>query len=75
VAIFDAETGEVSEHKLLNGDGEGIINSTPFAATTESAAHRCQSSIFNCSTRGYIARVCQFPSSRRPLSLAVQGTH
>ena len=22
VAVFDAETGEITEHKLLNGDGE-----------------------------------------------------
>jgi len=22
IAVFDAETGEISEHKLMNGDGE-----------------------------------------------------
>ena len=32
-------------------NGEGIINSTLFAATTGNAAHRCQSSIHNCSAK------------------------
>ena len=31
--------------------GEDDIHSTPCAATIENAAHRCQSSIYNCSTK------------------------
>ena len=35
----------------IGQDGEDDIHSTPCAATIENAAHRCQSSIYNCSTK------------------------
>ena len=34
----------------IGPNGEGIINSTHFATTTESVAPRSRSSIYNCST-------------------------